>query len=693
MDQRRYTRPVSSTRQDPGAPVWAVGLAAGLAVLVLWWYREVLPIDVLMELLLPWLWLLLWTAAAWGAGRPAAVVLLGGASRDAGPVVTLALGAALLALVGTVLASVGGFTHLGLLVVLFLAAVLGLASWFRRRAPWQDVRELPAGALAAVGVASLAIAAGLAVPPVMYDTLHYHLAFPAQWLRAGGFVEFPRAAFSYYPAAGGVAYAYGLALLGPWSAKALHLWAGLLAAGAAGMLGGRLGGRRAGAWSAVLFLLTPSVLRSAGFATADLWVAAWGGAAVVLLLQGGGESMAFRRFGAMGLLAGSAAAAKVLGLATVLLPVAVAGLFMAVYRDRQGGAAWRSLAGFAAGAAVPLAPWFVRNALWTGNPLYPYLRGLFGGPASGLTIAGELGQNLLTVHGFARVVEVALALVVRTFHPLQLAGNIGPLWIVLLPVAVLLPSLRRRSGFVPLVLVVVTGLLGWGSLVQFGRFVLPVLVWCAALAGAAMAELGRGASQRAARTALVILVAGVLAWNATVLLDPVAVARLEVSSGVMPARRFLDRWVSYWPAARFCARELPADAKVLMVAEARSLYVDRDVVVEDPYHEPLLVELAAAAGGPGELAARLHAMGVTHLLVNESEMGRLAKLRHVPDYWTGAGAHGRAVLRDFFEHEVRRVFQAPGLWVAELRPAGDAGSPRTPAPESRPLPGRAHGAS
>ncbi len=691
--QRRYTRPVSSTRHDSGAPVWAVGLAAGLAVLVLWRYRGVLPTDVLMELALPWLWLLLWTAAAWGAGRLGAVVLLGRGAGDPGPVVVLALGSALLALVGTVLASAGGFTPLWLLVVFSGATVAGLVGWFGRRTPWPVLQRLPSGALAAVGVASLAIAAGLAAPPVMYDTLHYHLAFPAQWLRAGGFVQFPREAFSYYPAAGGMAYGYGLALLGPWSAKALHLWAGLVAAAAAGTLGGRLGGRAAGAWSAVLFFLTPSVLQSAGFATADLWVAAWGGAAVVLLLDDEDKAGSFRRFGAVGFLAGSAAAAKLLGLATVLVPVAVVGLFMVAYRNRQGGVRWRPLAALAAGAAVPLAPWLVRNALWTGNPLYPYLRGLFGGPVSGLSIAGEVGQNALSVHGIARVGEVAVALVVRTFHPLQLAGNIGPLWIVLLPVAVALPRLRRHRDFLPLVLAAGTGLLAWGSLVQFGRFVLPVLVWCAALAGAAMAGLARGADLRVARTALVILVAGVLAWNATVLLGPMAVGKLEVTSGILPARRFLGRWASYWPAARFCATALPEDARVLMVAEARSLYVDRDVVVEDPYHVPLLAELAATAGNSGELAARLRAMGVTHLLVNEREMQRLAELRHVPDYWSGAGAHGRAVLRAFFEHGVHRLFQAPGLWVAELRPAGDADSPRRAAPESRPLPGPAHGPS
>jgi hypothetical protein len=256
--------------------------------------------------------------------------------------------------------------------------------------------------------------------------------------------------------------------------------------------------------------------------------------------------------------------------------------------------------------------------------------------------------------------------------------------LILLPVALLLPGLRRRRAFLPLAVWLGAGLLAWGSLVQFGRFLVPVLVAGAALAGAALAALTGDTGLATARRALLALTVGVLAWNATSLLDRLTVERLAVTVGAAPPGRLLGHWVSYWPAARFVREKLPATARILMVAEPRTLYVDRDVVAEDPYRVPLLAELAARSRDGGELGRRLRARGITHLLVNEREMDRLARLRRAPDYWSGAGAHGRAVLGDFFAHGVRRVFEAPGLWVGAL--AG-ADHPGPIIPRSRTAPG------
>ncbi|HHQ49431.1 MAG TPA: hypothetical protein ENK19_11185 [Acidobacteria bacterium] len=435
----------------------------------------------------------------------------------------------------------------------------------------------------------------------------------------------------------------------------------------------------------MLFFLTPSVLHSAGYATADLWVAAWGGAAF-LLLMAPEEDAPHGRFAAVGFLGGSAAAAKILGLATVALPLAVVALILTLVR-RSTPRRWIDVGIVGVFAGIPLAPWLGRNLLWTGNPLYPYFRPLFGGPPVGMSIARELAQNGQAGAGVLyRLLEVVLALPVRTVHPLQMAGNIGPLWLILLPVAVFLPGLRRRRSFLPLTVWLGCGLLVWGSLVQFGRFLLPVLVGGAALAGAALAALGHGRNVPVARRALMVLVVGALAWNVSTLLDPLNVGRLEVTAGVLRGDELLNRWVSYWPAARFVREKLPPHARILMVGESRSLYVERDVMVEDPYRVPELAELAARARDGAELAATLRSMGITHILVNQREMPRLAELRGAPDYWSGAGAHGRTVLHDFFVNHVQKVFGAPGVWVGKLigtgvtpqsrtAPGGTAGSP------------------
>jgi len=70
---------------------------------------------------------------------------------------------------------------------------------------------------------------------------------------------------------------------------------------------------------------------------------------------------------------------------------------------------------------------------------------------------------------------------------------------------------------------------------------------------------------------------------------------------------------------------LPPDAKVLLVGEPRPFGIDRDVVGEDQFRPPLLVELANRSSTPGEIADGLLELGVTHLVWNATEASRIAE--------------------------------------------------------------------
>jgi len=332
----------------------------------------------------------------------------------------------------------------------------------------------------------------------------------------------------------------------------------------------------------------------------------------------------------------------------------------------RGAGPWLA---FAAGFLVTAGPWLLRNAVWTGNPLYPYLTGILGGPP-GLRLAGELRQAgplpTAVIGWLARVVE---APVIRTFHPLQVGGTLGLQFFVLLPAAAVL-TLRRRGPAVPLWIGLCVGTAAWGLLVTFARFAAPELVLGAALAGTAAARLTSAPAGPALRRTFTVLSLFIAGWNLVYLGDRFAVDRALVVTGIRSPERFLATWTGYWPAARWIDRHLPPSAKVILVGEPRSYGIDRDVVVEDPFRPPLLVDLARAARSPSELARALHGMGVTHLLVNPVEMARIARQRGLADYWEDAPPAQRRVIEAFLTGWVRRLFTAPdGVWVGELRPA------------------------
>ncbi len=626
-----------------------------------------MPADVALRSLLPVCWLVVWTLATFGAGAAVFRHLSGSRTiRAADLPIALLTGAGVLATISSYFALIGLFRPLVLGALLGSCALAGLWEFYRsdRAAALRTVAGFPILALPLVAVAAVLVPV-LTAPPVMYDSLNYHLAFPDHWLAAGRFLEFPRHGFSYYPSSHGALYGFALATVGPWAATAIHFWFGVLGALTAAALGSKIGGKNTAVWAAACFGLTPAVLEVATYAAADLAVAAWGGAALAVLWTGDRQSATPGRAALCGFLLGCAVAAKYLSLAVVFIPLVIAAcpLFLAAGRKNTV----RAVLVFAVAAAITLTPWLSRNLIWTGNPLYPYLQTLLGGPATGMTIGGELlrvgGTSAGSLSWFW---EAATALVRRTIDPLAQGGLLGPHWLLLLPVAAFTVRRKNRGTIaVSLWLFTLFGLAAWGSLVQMARFLLPVLVPAAALAGSAAATLV-SLTTPTIRWSFRLLLVTILLWNATAIVSTQNFERIGLAGGFVTEDDYLKRWANYYPVVDHINRDLPENARVLLVAEPRSMYVERPVIVEDPFSTPFLVELAVEADDGGEIAGRLRASGITHVLVNTVEMPLSAGLRGVPDYWGDATAGERAKIEEFFSRYVVRTNGSDHLWVGRL---------------------------
>ncbi len=650
-------------------PVAAI--ATLLAVVVLWFGRDVMTLDVVLRAALPAFWLVLWTLGCTGAGWLVVVSLLKRPKGDRIPLILIvATGAAVLALTGALLALVH-LLYVPVLIGLLVISVLSGLAVFGRR--YREIEMLPEGLASPLGgVLMIPIGASLlllSTPPVMYDVLHYHLAFPEQWLMAGRFVEFARESFSYYFSAHGILFTFALSTVGPWGASAISWWMAGVGIVAAATLGNRLGGPGAAPWAAACYALTPATLETIGYANADHAVAAWAGAAFVALTTEVNRRPSRGVIFLAGLLGGTAAASKYLALAIVLIPLGVAAVFVvgAFERGRRARAGILLLA-LCAGSAVPLAPWVARNVAWTGNPVYPYLVELFGGPENSMSLNREIGGNVdMPQSSVGTVAASAGAVVRRTFLPRYEGGLLGLHWLFLLPAAAMVAGLRPQIRG-PLWAATLVGFLCWGFLVQYVRFLLPVLVCAAALAGTVPAAFGRKVS-RLTLGSFTGLLCVVFAWNASVLLSHLNIDRITTVAGFLGENDFRVRWSDVAPAADFVSESLPEDALVLMVAEARSFGLERRVIVEDPYRVPLLVEAAEAANSVEDLSGILHRLGVTHILVNEREILRMARIRGVDDYWSPASERSRSLIHTFLETGVTRIFDLGNLWVGEMKSA------------------------
>jgi hypothetical protein len=211
----------------------------------------------------------------------------------------------------------------------------------------------------------------------------------------------------------------------------------------------------------------------------------------------------------------------------------------------------------------------------------------------------------------------------------------------------------------------IAGVIAWGVLVQMARFLLPVLVVAAPLAGSAARALV--SSRRAVvRASFLTLLTFIFIVNSSMIATRQNFERLGVATGLIGAEEYMRTWISYFPIIDHLNQELPPGSRVLFVAEPRSFYVDPPVVIEDPFHTPMLVEIAGQTDSARGIAAQLDGLGITHVMINTAEMPLSAGLRGVDDYWAGASAAERATIAEFLDRWVVRTGGNPNVWVARI---------------------------
>jgi hypothetical protein len=490
----------------------------------------------------------------------------------------LAIGAWALSVPLLVLGLCGGLRPIGIIGIVVVAA--GLGRW--RHAP--RMVRIP-GMIAVAGVLALPAAAAF---PFFYDAWVYQLGLPWQALMEHGFRAHPENLFSTFPPLAQLVALPELATGLLRVPALLHLLACLLAATAVAALSRRLGaGPRLASLAGAAALLAPPLALVIGFPAAEGWFLVALVPAVALAV--GAPRTRWAPFTA-GLLAGIGTAARLQG-----APWALFILALVAVRCRRLRPPAATLAGLVTGAG----PWWIKNAVLLGSPFAPIgwrrpgIETLWRDAGSWLAAGRSPVDCLLALPGL-------LAPYTGFLTPLGLAGLL-----VLLP-----PRSDRRR----LALLILGGLLAWSSTGTLLRFLGPPVVLLAALAVSGQSRAARLAGFAAALTAAALGVAPTVhVLTATGLLSAPFVngesgtARLRINDPL--------------PAFR-AAESLPANARILLVGDARPLLCPRPMIVTSQHDVSPLREPLEEGGAPPALDW-LHSHGVTHLLINRGELARL----------------------------------------------------------------------
>lgn len=341
----------ATSRARLAALFWFAGIAAAFVAFVLW--ND--PLRYAAIHFQPLLFAAIVLAACAGFGWIArAPDALTSAAIGCGILGTLSFAAALLHL----LLPVTFIVILGAGIVLF--AVWSAAACLRFQAA-----GVPAGSTA--GIAILAVVVALILPFVLApdvstDGLEYHLLVPKLTIQQNAIRTQPLLVESNYPSLAEYDFIPMLMLSDERTAKAFHFLCAVLLLMAIGRLA-----RANGALAAAMFFSMPIAALTSGWAWNDMLFTLFVVLSLVQILE--------RRFVVAGVLFGFATWTK--------YTFVLAGIAVAAVLIRGAVQRWwrmRDLVRFAVPVLLIAAVWMTKNAVLTGNPVYPFLNGIFHSP-------------------------------------------------------------------------------------------------------------------------------------------------------------------------------------------------------------------------------------------------------------------------------------------------------------------------
>lgn len=519
-----------------------------------------------------------------------------------------------------------------------------------------------------------------------YDVLSYHLELPKEWLAEGRIAPLTHNVYSYLPSYVESAYAQLGAMFGHagsstpseqlgfghgwaiYAAGFLHAGLMVLAAISVGSLAASRCGRIAG-WIAGLTLLAqPWVIVTGSLAYNE--------GAVLLMLVGALAAASATSLSALtrGALVGFLCAIAVSAKPTAMLMVTPAVIIALLAAPGGLKAAIRMFIGAAIVGAITLSPWLIRNALHGGNPLFPFAESLFGnahwtaeqvsrwngGHHAGLSIADRLSRLLSQEYGlrhpqWATTQYVALAALVFTL---------------------IRRDTHRRAATVGAMLIV--QIIAWMSVGHLqSRFLLPIAVPVSLLVALAVSRHALNWHRAVIAPAALFVIGSSLFALAIFLRENGMRPNRALLTGVegLNGVWFADDFHHATPEQQDELLELvgpdaainltldPSTTQLLCVGDVTPLYLGVSTVYATTWDHSLLADaIRANPDDPDEWIASLRRAGVTHLLVNTSELDRLRTTGWLDPVLT---AQNIKLLRDMLGPALR-AWPERGQWLHRL---------------------------
>jgi hypothetical protein len=470
------------------------------------------------------------------------------------------------------------------------------------------------------------------------DALLHHAAAPELYARVHEFRELPWTWNSYQPYTVEMLILDGVLLNDVEQGAFAPLLLGLATVAATAGAAYRLSGRKAAVLAATILWAQPFT----AWITTSTFVESGTTLFVALAIWNLVEFARTRSNTLLvlaGVFAGAAAGTKYFGAVAALVLAIVAILTL---RDRLS---LRRVALAVGAAVVVAAPWYVKNAVLTGDPLYPFLRGWPNEAAR--ADAFDSVDN----YGHGSSVLDLFVLPFRLLGDAQAFDRgefMSPLTLLFAPLALFIP--RGRSAIALVLAGCAAFLVIWFFGVQHARYLLPTLPVLAVLA--ALGALTFASTGRLARWVTVAACAGAFASGAAITLVYSA-QFLPVVLGLESRESFLRENTPYYEGLEWLNARAP-DAGGVALDHVLVLYADAPAVA-------WTADALSPNAGPAETRRFFRRYGLTHAEVFARSGGKQRQLRAI-----GARSIGRVIVHNVESRTLSRRGPAQTMIVYEL---------------------------
>lgn len=447
-----------------------------------------------------------------------------------------------------------------------------------------------------------------------YDALLYHLEIPKQFLAEGRITFNPAAFRSAYPFLGEILFMVGMVFRLEPLAKLINLTYATLFVASVYCFAARFFNREVALTAVGILISTPILLIWATWVSIDYaWSTYEFWAVYAICLWLAGQKQQTRKWLILaGLMSGLAASTKYISLPALLI-LALVLLWKSMEGSKQPLAeSFRNLLIFGLSAGLVMGLWYIKNWVWTGNPIYPLV---FGGTGWDTLQDQLFNSDYMKTFGMERSL-LNFVLLPYNVYVQQNRFSTLPLEVVhpLLWLGFVFPFLRKSKAQSVVMLYAFLYYIWWFVGSQVIRFLLPVSGFLVILAGAVLdrwPSFLRNLLRLTLITGLTILS---FVYQITVMQNSGTFAYV---TGRASSDAILQNFVDDYRVKQFIQQTLGEEQRALFLWDGRGYYCDARCIPD--HDQSLAVRLTLQSPPPQQLAHSLRSDGITHLMLSSTD--------------------------------------------------------------------------